>query len=101
MGVRPGHAPLLAGLDIGEVVFRIGKTTRHLAMSGGYAEVLRDRVQVLAETCEFAEEIDVERAKRARERALSDLKKSDSDARRAEVSLERAVTRIHVHGLLG
>ena len=76
LGVLPGHAPLLTSLMAGEVSYRVGDRTRYLAVSGGFAEVLRNKVTVLAETCERAEEIDLDRAKRARERAekaISDL----------------------------
>jgi F-type H+-transporting ATPase subunit epsilon len=99
MGVLPGHAPLLARLDPGEVSYRKGGTRRFLAISGGFAEVLRDSVSVLARTAEPAEEIDVERARRARADAEERLKGNVSEAefRAAEVRLKRAVSRIQVH----
>ncbi len=71
--------------------------TRHLATSGGFAEVVSDKVTFLLETAEFAEEIDVERAKRAKERAesaLSDLSSDDKDYKILELALLRAVARI-------
>jgi F-type H+-transporting ATPase subunit epsilon len=99
MGVRPGHAPLLAALDVGEIAYRIGSEEKYLACSGGFAEVLADSVSVLAETAEPAEEIDVERAERARERAESRLKTdlAEREFNRAEVALKRAISRIRVH----
>jgi F-type H+-transporting ATPase subunit epsilon len=98
-GVRPGHAPLLTGLGVGEISFTTGGRTAHLAVSGGYVEVLRDRVSVLAETCERAEEIDLARAKDSRDRAEEDLKGSEGHKyKRAAVRLRRATTRIQVHG---
>lgn len=99
LGVRPGHAPLLTGLGVGEVSYAVGGRSRHLAVAGGYAEVLRDRVSILAETCERAEEIDLERAERAKQAAEADLAKAGGDTfERAALKLRRAVTRIQVHG---
>lgn len=100
MGVRPGHAPLLAALDVGEISYRIGTEERYLACSGGFAEVLADSVSILAETAERAEEIDLERAERARERAEGRLKADPGpdEFKRAEVALKRAMSRISVHG---
>ena len=98
MGVRPGHAPLLAMLDVGEVVYRVGQKQVYLAVAGGFVEVQRDAVRILAETCERADEIDVERATAARQRAEGALKgqPSESEFRRAEVSLKKAVSRLSV-----
>lgn len=62
-GVRPGHAPLLAGLAAGLAICRDGDRTEVLALSGGFAEVQAGRVIVLAETCERAGEVDSERAR--------------------------------------
>jgi len=99
LGVRPGHAPLLTGLGVGEISYTVGGRARHLAVAGGYAEVLRDRVSILAETCERAEEIDLERAERAKQVAEQQLSSSAGDSfERAALKLRRAVTRIQVHG---
>jgi F-type H+-transporting ATPase subunit epsilon len=104
MGVLPGHAPLLAKLDVGKISYRTGNRTRYLAISGGFAEVQPAAVSVLAETCEPAEEIDVERARAAKERAEAALRTSDSEHqfRMAEISLRKALSRIetqrHVAG---
>lgn len=99
MGVLPGHAPLLAQLDAGEVSYRVGNERHFLAISGGYAEILRDSVSVLARTAERAEEIDVNRAKKAKDRAASALKQDlpPDEFRKAEVRLKRAISRIQVH----
>ena len=99
MGVRPGHAPLLAKLQVGEVSYRVGSEEKYLALSGGFAEVLRGGVEILAETCEAAEEIDVERAERSRERAEDRLKKqaTTTEFARAEASLKRAICRIQAY----
>lgn len=98
-GVLPGHAPLLAALGIGEISYRAGERKRFLVVSGGFAEILDNRVSVLAETCERAEEIDVERAgrsKRAAEGELSRQQSSETEFRMAEVRLKRALARIEV-----
>ena len=99
LGILPGHAPLLTSLSIGEISYRVGGQMRYLAVAGGYVEVLRDRVSVLAETCEFAEEIDLERAQTARKQAETELAAVSGQAfGRAAVRLRRAVTRVQVHG---
>jgi F-type H+-transporting ATPase subunit epsilon len=102
MGVLPGHAPLLTGLDVGELMYRRGQVRHYLAVARGFAEVLGDRVTVLAEIAERAEEIDRARAERARDRALGRLRSRDTetDFKRAQVALEKAVIRIQVarHG---
>ena len=69
MGVMEGHAPLLSTLDIGEIVLQTGDQTEYIAVSGGVVEVRPDKVTVLAEAAEHADEIDIERAEQARERA--------------------------------
>lgn len=101
MGVRPGHAPLLAMLDVGEVTYRKGRTEHRLAVSGGFAEVGREAVRILAETAERADEIDVDRARSAKERAetLLKTKLSENEFLRAEVSLKKAISRIRVQSL--
>jgi len=104
MGVLPGHAPLLTGLDVGELMYRRGQARHYLAVARGFAEVLGDRVTILAEIAERAEEIDRERAERARGRALDRLKSRDPevDFNRAQVALEKSIIRIqvarHAHG---
>ena len=98
LGVRPGHAPLLTALTVGAIEYRKGKDVRYLSLSWGFAEVLPDRVAILAEIAEKAEEIDVDRAGRARERAEQRLRKPDSDTdfRRAQVALQKALARLQV-----
>lgn len=99
LGVLPGHAPLLTSLGVGELSYRQGARKGYLAVVGGFAEVLRDRVSVLAETCERAEEIDIDRArekKRQAEEALRRREASEHEWRAAEVRLKKAVTRIEV-----
>jgi len=98
MGVRPGHASLLAQLDVGEISYRTDAGERHLAVSGGFAEVLEGGVSILAETAELAEEIDLERAQRSRERAETLLKSqlSGQELLRAGLRLKKAIGRIRV-----
>jgi len=101
LGILPGHAPLLSELAPGEVSYTQGATTHYLAVSWGFIEVLPDRVIVLAQTSERPEEIDFERAKRAKQRAEDRLTKSTDpnlDWKRAEAALERAIARLQVAG---
>lgn len=96
MGILPGHAPLLTELGIGAMIYRKGKEVQYLAVIRGYAEVLPGRVIVLADACERAEEIDVERAKTAAERARARMSKGmspDVDWNRATFALNRALAR--------
>lgn len=100
-GVLPGHAPLLATLGIGELTYRIGREERHVAVSGGFAEVRNDKVIVLADTAELPQDIDRARAERARARAeqrLSGRAQDEIDYARAGAALARALTRIQVAG---
>ena len=100
LGILPGHAPLITELGIGERGYRT-TTTSHpvlLAVVRGFAEVLPERVTLLAETAERAEEIDLARAEAAKARAEQRLASNDTniDWDRATVALQRAVIRIHV-----
>src|SRR5215472_4705001 len=98
LGVLPGHAPLITELAIGEISYRSGGTTHRLAVAWGFAEVLPDRVTILAETAERASEIDLERARQAKSRAEELLNSADPNTafRSARAALERAETRIEV-----
>lgn len=100
-GVLPGHIPFITTMDIGEITYWRGKDERHLAVTWGYIEVQGDKVIVLAETAERAEEIDAGRAERARERAehrLHDWGAGDEriEFTRAEAALQRALTRLQI-----
>ena len=103
MGVLPGHAPLLCQLDVGEMSYRQGGARKYLAVSGGFAEILREKVSVLARTSETAEEIDLERATKARAAAEVRVKPgADPDTfSQAEVALKRALCRIQVRSRAG
>ena len=104
-GVLPGHAAFLTTLGAGEVTYRHGREEQHLAVIGGFAEVTADRVNVLAEGAELPEEIDRERAERARQRAEMRLSgrsptgsAEDIDFARAAAALARALARLQVAG---
>ena len=98
LGILPGHIPLVAPLQIGAVRLKKGSSTELVAVSGGFLEVRPDKVTILAQAAEKAEEIDVERAKEAKQRAEQRLqgKQDDVDFKRAELSLKRAINRIEV-----
>jgi F-type H+-transporting ATPase subunit epsilon len=98
LGVLPGHAPLLTSLQVGEIAYRSGGATEYAAVAWGFLEVLDDHVRVLADTAERSEEIDVERARRAHERATERLSKGgdDLDWDRARAALMKALIRIQV-----
>ena len=96
-GVLPEHTQYLAILNIGLLRYRKGSESRVIALGGGFAEVTPERVVVLAETAERAEEIDVERARRARERAEAALKEvtlDDETYAKAYAALQRALVRM-------
>jgi F-type H+-transporting ATPase subunit epsilon len=102
LGVLPGHAPLITELAVGEITFRensgSGSNEQRLAVAWGFAEVLPDKVTILAETAERPSEIDVERARKAKERAERLLSSGDTsvDVERALDALHRADTRLDV-----
>ncbi len=100
LGILPGHAPLITELAVGEISYRNGGHTQHLAVAWGFAEVLPDRVTILAETAERPEEIDIQRAEQAKQRAEQEFKegKTETDFTRAESDLQRAETRLEVAG---
>ena len=98
MAILPSHAPLLTMLQPGELVVRKDGEETAIFVSGGFLEVMQNRVTVLADTAERAEEIDVERAEEAKRRAEERLagRLPEMDLARAEVALRRALTRIKV-----
>jgi F-type H+-transporting ATPase subunit epsilon len=99
-GVLPGHTPMLAALSVGELWYRQGQEKTYLAISHGFAEVLPDRVTILAKVAERAEDIDVGRAeaakRRAEERLGPALSRGDVDYERARVALIKAMARLQV-----
>lgn len=98
LGILPGHAPLMTELGIGELTYKGASASDPMMITRGFAEVLPDRVTVLAETAELAAEIDLERAEAAKARAEKRLASGDSniDWDRAAVALQRALIRIQV-----
>lgn len=98
LGILPGHAPLITELSVGEITYRENSTEQHLAVALGFAEVLPNKVTILAETAERPSEIDVERARKAKERAEQRLASGDTsvDVDRALDALHRAETRLEV-----
>ena len=100
MGVLPNHMVMLAALDFGEVVVRRGGEEEYYAIGGGFAEILPDRVTILADSAEEAEAIDLERAQRARDRAVQAMEEGiPLDTERyaqIEAALRRAQVRIEV-----
>jgi len=98
LGILPGHAPLITELAVGEITYRNDGSTKRLAVAWGFAEVLPDKVTILAECAERADEIDLKRAEEARQRAEERLKSGDPnvDFPRAQVALQKAETRIEV-----
>jgi len=99
-GVLPGHVPFLTGILPGELRYTTGGKTEYLAVTTGFAEVSDNKVSILVDAAERAEEIDVERARKAMERARERLSKDrgtpDIDFHRAEMALKRAIARIRV-----
>ena len=98
LGVLPGHTPMLAMLQIGELWYRQGSEKHYVSIAFGFAEVLPDRVTILAELAERPDEIDVARAEAARKRAEARLASPvpDMDFERARVALMKALVRIQV-----
>ena len=98
LGVLPGHTPLLATLKVGELWYRVGQEQHYLAIAGGFIEVLPDRVTVLAQIAERAQEIDVARAEAARKRAEERLARpsGDLDFERARVAMMKSLIRLQV-----
>jgi F-type H+-transporting ATPase subunit epsilon len=98
LGILPGHAPLITELAVGVISYRASGDTHNLAVAWGFAEVLPDKVTILAEAAERPQEIDVERAQKSKERAEQRLKSNDTqvDYDRAEDALQRAETRLKV-----
>ncbi len=97
LGVLPGHLPLLTTLGIGIMSYHKGPAKFIFSVSGGFVEILPDRVIVMADTLERPEEIDVARAQAAKERAEKELRsKEEIDVEKTMAHLMRATTRLHV-----
>ncbi len=97
-GVLHNHAPFLTALKVGIIEVRAPSGLRLFATSGGFCEVMENQMRILVETCEAAEDIDVERARVSRDRALARLQEraENLDYSRAQASLARALNRLEV-----
>jgi len=101
LGILPGHTPLLTTLSIGRLMYRRGSEERQIVLSWGFAEVLPDRVIVMAEGAKLAEEIDVAAAERTRveaEKELASLASHDEGFAAAQARLEESVVMLRVAG---
>lgn len=98
LGVLPGHTPLLTSLQVGELWFRQGDDISYVAVASGFAEILPDRVTILAQIAERAEDIDTDRAQEAERRARERLTKSveDVDFERARIAELKSLVRLRV-----
>jgi len=98
LGIMAGHVPLVTTLKVGKIRLQGDQGEQVIAISGGFLEVKPEGVSVLAESAELPEEIDVDRAQRAKERAERRLAErgGELDQRRAEIALERALNRLNL-----
>jgi len=98
LGILPHHAPLMTPLQPGDLMIRKDKEEEYLALSGGFMEVRPDKVIILADACERADEIDIARAKEAKKRAQETMKAAPltADAAAAEAALRRSLARLKV-----
>ena len=101
LGILPGHTPLLTSLKVGPLWYRKGTEKHYLSIAFGFAEVLPDRVRLLAQFAERAEEIDLRRAEEAKRRAEERLQAartgaSNIDMERARIALMKALSRLQV-----
>ncbi|OFW14300.1 MAG: ATP synthase F1 subunit epsilon [Acidobacteria bacterium RIFCSPLOWO2_12_FULL_67_14] len=98
LGILPGHTPLLSSLTVGELWYRVGQERHYLAIAGGFVEVLPDRVTVLAQIAERAQDIDVARAEAARKRAEERLARpsGELDFERARIAMMKSLIRLQV-----
>ncbi|HAE42672.1 MAG TPA: F0F1 ATP synthase subunit epsilon [Clostridiales bacterium] len=103
IGILKGHEPFVTPLQIGTIKIKIDGQFKLAAISQGYMQVTKDKVVILVDTAEWPEEIDVNRAEKARERAEKRLqqKTADLDILRAEIALKKATTRLGVAKMTG
>lgn len=100
LGILPNHIPLVTPLKVAPVKAKIGNDNEFIAVHGGFMEVRKDKVVILAEAAELGSDIDVSRARLAKERAERRLaqKQNDINAKRAELALMRAINRLESVG---
>ncbi|HEX9779438.1 MAG TPA: F0F1 ATP synthase subunit epsilon [Geopsychrobacteraceae bacterium] len=103
-GVLPGHTPMLTTLQVGELSYRQGEQLHYVAVNWGYVEIENDNVVILVETAEVEDEIDLDRARKALDRAekvLAELSPEDKEFLARQGALQRALVRIQVAGRKG
>lgn len=96
VGILLNHSPLVTILDIGRLVIKDGDERKVAACAGGYIDVRNNYITVVSDACEWEEEIDINRAERAKERASKKLEDKDTDTFKAELALKKAINRINV-----
>lgn len=98
LGILPGHAPLITELAVGQITYKSGGREHHLAVAWGFAEVLPNKVTILAQSAERADEIDLARAEAARKAAEAQVQAATDEAEvtRAQDAMARAQARIEV-----
>jgi F-type H+-transporting ATPase subunit epsilon len=100
LGILPEHAPLMTGLKVGQINIKQGKTEIKMAVSGGFLETKDSKIVILADSAETAEQIDIARAKAAKDRAEKRLSSANQeiDITRAELALNKSLNRLKVRG---
>ncbi len=96
-GVLPNHIPFLSALGVGSLMYKTGGRNHYVFVAGGFAEISAGKVTVLAEVAELPEDIDIDRAKKARERAVKRLeseRRERFDYTRAKAAMQRALMRL-------
>ncbi|WP_294985429.1 F0F1 ATP synthase subunit epsilon [uncultured Fenollaria sp.] len=96
VGILLNHSPLVTILDIGRLVIKDGDERKIAACAGGYIDVRNNIITVVSDACEWEEEIDLNRAERAKERASKRLEDKGTDTFKAELALKKAINRINV-----
>lgn len=97
LGILPNHIPMVSPLKIGPVRIKKDGSEKLIAVNGGFMEVRKSKVVILAESAEFPSDIDIERARASKERAENRLETiGDYDVKRAQLSLQRALNRLHI-----
>ena len=96
VGILLNHSPLVTILDIGRLVIKDGDERKIAACAGGYIDVRNNNITVVSDACEWEEEIDLNRAEIAKERASKRLEDKDTDTFKAELALKKAINRINV-----
>lgn len=96
VGILLNHSPLVTILDIGRLVIKDGDERKIAACAGGYIDVRNNNITVVSDACEWEDEIDINRAQRAKEKASKRLEDKGTDTFKAELALKKAINRINV-----